>query len=92
MSFKPTVKYEIVFGLVDGENNTRSYSEFDFKKFWMRRAKKFFDEHGVYVSAIAYYSDALYNEEWGCPSTGEPSIVFHCTANPEFIKYMEKYE
>lgn len=93
MGFRETVKYEITFGLIDGEQVNLSYDEYYYKRAWMRYAKEYFNETGIYVSSIAYSNaHALYHEDWGCPRHGEQSIVFHCTMNPEFVKDPEKYE
>ena len=92
--FKPTVKYEVVFGdagdtYANGGivSNSKLY-----RSKWMEYAGEYFDETGTYISAIANEGYALYNEEWGCPLLGEETITFNCTANPEFIKDMELYE
>lgn len=99
-NFKQTVKYEIVLGLLTNDlydklpNVTMaSISQFhDAKRKWQQYAKEFYNENGIYISAIANMSDAVYNEEWGCPMCGEFTVTFHCTANPEFVKDLELYE
>ena len=64
----------------------------EMKSKWKKYAKEFFESNDVYVSAIAIPGHALYHEEWGCPLFGEKVLSFYCTANPAFIKDLNKYE
>ena len=88
--FKPTIKYEIVVGLL---NHVNGYTTAEaVQQAWQEYAKQFYEKNDVYVSAIANVGSAVYHRDWGCPFRGEPSITFNCTANPEFIKDMCLYE
>lgn len=90
-NFNQSIKYEIVLGLeIDHDTITIDYNKAREK--WQEYAKEFYDLNYVYVSAISVDSRALYNIEWGCPNGGEYTMTFHCTANPEFIKDLDKYE
>lgn len=105
--FVESVKYEIVIGVPDnieipelrefnGITLVRRWKEVDFleemKLRWQSYAALFYNETGVYVSAIANAGHALYHQEWGCPNYGERVITFNCSANPAFIKNMDLYE
>jgi hypothetical protein len=105
--FKESVKYEVVIGVPDnievpvfaefnGVAMVREWRKVEFldemKLRWQEHARIFNEENDVYVSAIATPGHAIYHKDWGCPPYGERVIVFHCTANPEFIKDMDKYE
>lgn len=95
MEHKPTEKYEVVLGIPNTTviiNGEPIHNKYIANKMWMQYAKEYFDETGVYVSAIANEGLALYNEEWGCPKYGEFVITFNCTANREFIKELYPYE
>lgn len=93
--FKYTLKYEVVIGLnCEPSDGTRGYiilSE-SVRCAWQRYAKDFYDETGMYVSAISVFGYALYHTDWGCPYEGEQCLSFHCTANPEFVHDFELYE
>ena len=88
---RASIKYEVVIGLISGKTNSVIYDHEYIKMKWQEYAKEFYDKTGVYVSAVAMVSHAIYNKEWGCPALGEPCISFHCTANPEFIKDFDVY-
>lgn len=90
-NFKQSAKYEIVIGLI-ADAPISPFSVEYVQYLWQRYAEKFYDENGIYVSAIAVFGHAVYHTEWGCPTSGEQCLTFHCTANPEFIKDLEKYE
>jgi hypothetical protein len=64
----------------------------DMIKDWMTFAKEYYEKTDTYVSSIATDSKALYNSAWGCPTFGEETLTFNCTANPTFIKDMDLYE
>lgn len=94
--FKPSIKYEVVLGLIEGYE-LKDIADLDFNVDaalikWKEYALEYFKLTDVYVSAVATKSDVLYNEDWGCPKYGEPVIKFECTMNPEFIKDEDVYE
>lgn len=85
-----------MFAEVDGILLTLPQVEFELldqiKLRWQEHARIFNEVNGVYISAIAVPGHAIYHKDWGCPTYGERVIAFNCTANPEFIKDMDKYE
>lgn len=96
-----TVKYEVVIGVPDDKFVNGKYENQIEKMInkWQEFAKEFFDqtgtgtcETGTYVSAIANSGKAIYHTDWGCPDHGERVVTFNCTANPTFIKDLDKYE
>ena len=87
---KASIKYEVVIGLIT--DNYNRYNPDTMKTKWQEYAKEYFDMTGVYVSAIAIEGNAIYNKDWGCPTSGEPCITFNCTINPHFITDFEVYE
>ena len=97
--FKPTVKYEITIGVLEGYNfdkvtETDIYTLIDTAlEKWKEYAAEFYSLTDIYISAIGLYQcSALYNEAWGCPKYGEPIVRFDCTLNPEFVKNPNIYE
>lgn len=94
-SFKESVKYEVVIGVPDDLYLPKiGMTDFIDRIIdaWQQYAKEFYDSNDVYVSSIAILGKAIYNKDWGCPDHGERILSFHCTANPEFIKDLNKYE
>lgn len=89
-----TMKYEVVFGIPDDEfkNGGLQSNEIKYIDKWQEFAKEYFEQTGIYVSAIANFGKAIYHKEWGCPLHGERTVTFNCTANPTFIKDMEAYK
>lgn len=94
MRSKRTRKYEIAIGVPKDEFKNGRMTDYrtSMIDLWQAYAETFYDETGVYVSAIALNGESIYNHDWGCPFHGEHVLVFHCTANPEFVKDLEKYE
>lgn len=99
--FNYTLKYEIVVGMETDETINRSLKDRidgyaktynKIKNKWQEYAKEFYDKYNVYVSSICIAGHALYHTDWGCPTNGEYTVTFHCTANPEFIHDFELYE
>ena len=66
ININETIKYEVVIGVPDDEfRNGKLQSTIDIMKDkWQEYAKKYFDETGIYVSAIAVEGRAIYNKEW----------------------------
>ncbi len=87
-----TSKAKINIGVVEGyfhDNNTET-NDFVFNRIVMEASKQVYEETGIYVSFVSYKTKTLYNEEWGCPSSGEDTYNLEAAMNKEFIKCSEE--
>ena len=59
---------------------------------WQELAKREFDETFTYVSAVAQPGSVVYHTQWGCPTGGESVVVLSGSANPTFVKDLNKWK
>lgn len=80
-----TEKYIITIGTNEGyENNSAQMSPAEFGKIANKLAKELFERTGVYPTFTLQSANVFYNNEWGCPETGEPVFILAGVRNPEF--------
>lgn len=90
-----TKKATIVIGVNEGyhhNNENLDNREKLVASIWQEKARKIFEETGIYISCVVSASKTVYNTEWGCPVGGEDTVTITTTANPEFVKDMESWE
>ncbi|WP_108670610.1 hypothetical protein [Peribacillus acanthi] len=59
---------------------------------WQRIAAQVYKESGIYISAIANESKAIYHTEWDCPVGGEDTVTFTTSANREYVNSLEAWK
>lgn len=81
-----TIRFEFNIGINSGsiDNKTIKDPLRTATDVWMEEAEKIFKTTGIYVSAIAMPGKNLYPKQWGCPTSGQDTIVFRGILNTEF--------
>jgi len=92
-----TISFRIVAGIEKGYfHNTKGVAEsalvYKVAALWQELAKSEFDKSEIYVSAVAQPGSVIYHQQWGCPIGGESVVVLSGSANPTFVKDLNKWK
>ena len=89
-----TLNCIIVTGVNKGyfHNNEKEVTEKEMGILWQEIALEQFNKTNIYISAVIQKSITIYKEDWGCPKGGENTFTISLTANPEFIKDLDKWK
>ena len=91
-----TISFRIVIGVAEGYyHNVSGVAEnalvYKVATLWQKLAKEEFDKTFIYVSAVAQPGSVIYHTQWGCPTGGESVVVLSGSANPNFVKDLNKW-
>lgn len=88
-----TCKFFVSVGISEGYfHKNKEFNILEINKLWQDEAEIIYKSDGIYISAIANYSYAVYSKNWGCPESGEKTVSFSGSANPEFINDINKWK
>lgn len=90
-----TLRFEIVSGVNKGyfteENKTIDNLNL-IGSIWQKIAKEEFEVCDIYISAVISSSKTVYHELWGCPKSGEETVIITGVANKEFVKDLDEWK
>ena len=92
-----TEKITLTIGVNTGYGHQNTVDLADPKVFntfvgWaIEEATKIFQETGIYPSFVATPTRAGYHPEWGCPESGESTMVLSGERNPAFCQNRRAY-
>ncbi len=90
-----TKKITAVIGINEGygHNNESSLNPVELvSQLWQETAQTVFESCGVYVSCVATLASTVYSIDWGCPKGGEITVRLETSANPDFVKNLDKWQ
>jgi hypothetical protein len=88
-----SIKFFLTTGVTKGYfHENENFDIEDITVIWQKLAQEKFDESGIYISALAFKSKAIYSEDWGCPKAGENTLTFTGSINPTFTKDVETWK
>ncbi|RFU67924.1 hypothetical protein D0469_13475 [Peribacillus saganii] len=90
---KKSLRAIIVIGVNEGYGENEETDPLQMAvQAWQEVAEELYGKKGIYVSAIAHKSKAVYRREWGCPAGGEDTVTFTASTNPEYNSDVEVWK